>query len=539
GGVFAYGRASFAGSVGGAVPLNAPMVAMAATPSGGGYWLAGRDGGVFALGDAGFRGGAEGLADGDRVADIAAAPGGGGYWLATDRGSVQARGDVPVLGDLAGAPLNAPVTAIVATPTGQGYWLVARDGGVFAFGDATWVGGAAEVALNRPVVDMAATPSGRGYWLVAADGGVFAFGDAGFYGGALGAVTGSVVAISTTHTGRGYWLASSKGGVYAFGDAGFYGAAADADLQAPVVGMAAGLGTAVPVGDQRLANRFGWDISWPQCGGRYPATGHGYAIVGVTDGHAFSVNPCLQEQHRWSRRQGSLAGLYVNVNYPSRAVEPLLGLAMGDACSLDDLGCQLYQWGARGAAEAFAAADALGVTTPHWWLDVETANRWSPDTAANSRIIQGAIDTMRARGVDVGIYSTPYQWGVIAGGFSPGLPVWLAGPNNLEEASATCAQGTSFGGGVTWMVQFPYGGFDGNLLCDPGVSTALGAFRLPPRPAVPVLDATELAALAAGTRLGASSPPPAPPQCGRWGSSHPCRSYALGSADVRPGEARG
>ena len=47
GGVFAYGASSFHGSAGG-LPLQAPVVGIAATPSGRGYWLAAADGGVFA-----------------------------------------------------------------------------------------------------------------------------------------------------------------------------------------------------------------------------------------------------------------------------------------------------------------------------------------------------------------------------------------------------------------------------------------------------------------------------------------------------------
>ena len=75
---------------------------MAPTPSGKGYWLVARDGGVFAFGDAPFRG---------------------------------STGDIT---------LNQPIIGIVPTPGGDGYWFVASDGGVFAFGDAPFLGSAVD-----------------------------------------------------------------------------------------------------------------------------------------------------------------------------------------------------------------------------------------------------------------------------------------------------------------------------------------------------------------------------------------------------------
>jgi hypothetical protein len=60
GGVFSYGDATFYGSTGGQ-HLNAPIVSIATTPDGQGYWLFAADGGVFNYGDAGFYGSAAGL----------------------------------------------------------------------------------------------------------------------------------------------------------------------------------------------------------------------------------------------------------------------------------------------------------------------------------------------------------------------------------------------------------------------------------------------------------------------------------------------
>ena len=73
-------------------PLNQPIVGMAQTADGGGYWMVASDGGIFAYGDAGF------------------------------------------YGSMGGSPLNKPIVGMAATPDGKGYWLVAADGGIFAFG---------------------------------------------------------------------------------------------------------------------------------------------------------------------------------------------------------------------------------------------------------------------------------------------------------------------------------------------------------------------------------------------------------------------
>jgi hypothetical protein len=55
GGIFSFGDAEFFGSTGD-VRLNQPILKMAATPSGKGYWFVASDGGIFSFGDATFHG---------------------------------------------------------------------------------------------------------------------------------------------------------------------------------------------------------------------------------------------------------------------------------------------------------------------------------------------------------------------------------------------------------------------------------------------------------------------------------------------------
>ncbi len=205
-------------------PLNAPVVGIAGTPDGGGYWLVGADGGVFAHGDAHFQGSLAGKALNAPIAGISATPDGRGYWLVAGDGGVFAFGDAHFEGSLAGKPLSKPIVGIASTPTGAGYWLVGGDGGVFAQGDAGFQGSLAGRALNAAIVGITATPTGRGYLLVGGDGGVFAFGDARFYGSeAEQRLNAGVVGIIPTPTGNGYTLAAADGGVFTFGDAQFNG----------------------------------------------------------------------------------------------------------------------------------------------------------------------------------------------------------------------------------------------------------------------------------------------------------------------------
>jgi L,D-peptidoglycan transpeptidase YkuD (ErfK/YbiS/YcfS/YnhG family) len=115
---------------------------------------------------------------------VAPTPDGHGYWIAGSNGGVFTFGDASFYGSMGGQNLNSPIVAMAATPDGHGYWLVAADGGVFSFGGATFYGSTGAMHLNAPIVAAVSTPDGHGYWLVASDGGVFTFGGATFYGSA-------------------------------------------------------------------------------------------------------------------------------------------------------------------------------------------------------------------------------------------------------------------------------------------------------------------------------------------------------------------
>ena len=204
--------------------LNANIVGMAPSPDGGGYWMVGGDGGVYASGDAGFYGSTGSLHLNKPVVGMAAAPDGKGYWFVASDGGVFNYGSAGFYGSAGSLHLNKPIVGMAPTPSGHGYWLVASDGGIFAYGDAGFWGSTGNLHLNKPVVGMAPTPSGHGYWFVASDGGIFSYGDAGFWG-STGSIhlNSPIVGMAAAPNGNGYWFVASDGGVFNYGSAGFSG----------------------------------------------------------------------------------------------------------------------------------------------------------------------------------------------------------------------------------------------------------------------------------------------------------------------------
>lgn len=212
---------------------------------------------------------------------------------------------------------------------------------------------------------------------------------------------------------------------------------------------------------------IGYDVSFPQCGGALPAN-PAFGIVGDNGGRPFDHNPCLATQYAWAASAAQPAAFYINTANPGTA-SPRWTSPGPHPCNgtETDVGCA-YNYGWNGAADAFAYAVTQTPTSAAaqhaWWLDVETANSWSPTVSLNGADVQGAIDYLRSQGVAVvGLYSTAFQWGQITGGASMALPNWVAGATDAVSARSRC--GTGFSGGPVRLVQFPSASYDGDIAC--------------------------------------------------------------------------
>lgn len=266
----------------------------------------------------------------------------------------------------------------------------------------------------------------------------------------------------------------------------FAGALLLAAVAAPGVEARGGPGaSSSPVGN---------DIGWPQCGGAYPK-GQAFGIVGLNDGLANNLNPCLASELAWaagsSGKSASLppAAIYVNTADPGQVINLITDWPTGNtgsvtdpygscdgtdsaACSWQygwDRATQDVQWLAATVGTGFST---LAAAYP-WWLDVETGNTWetggSAALANNTADLEGMVAALEYAGAPyVGVYSTSYQWSTIAGATSGqsalnGLPDWIPGARTQSAAQSNCSL-PSFTGGPVLITQW-FGKYDGDVSC--------------------------------------------------------------------------
>jgi beta-lactamase class A len=410
--------------------LASPVVGMAATPDGLGYWAVASDGGIFAFGNAAFEGSTGGMRLDAPIVGMAATSDGGGYWLVASDGGVFAFGDAAFLGSMGGRPLNQPIVGMAATPSGHGYWLTASDGGVFSFGDAAFLGSMGGTHLNEPVVGMAATPSGGGYFMTASDGGIFAFGNATFEGSLGGTpINEPVVGIAVSPSGHGYWLAAADGGVFTYGDAPFEGSDGGTSKQG-----AAAVGIAGRPGGYWLAYGIDAKAQMISSIAAFAATRADNVTVAVQDlttNQIYQFRPGVTENTASTLKVDILATLLGQAQAAGRSLTPeeqSLAVPMIED-SLDSAADTLWTRLGPGAVGAFERAEGMTSTVPATdgvWGSTQTT---ALDRLAMIRtVIQpNALLTNASRAYILSLMEniTPSQdWGA-TGGVPPGVTVAL------------------------------------------------------------------------------------------------------------------
>jgi hypothetical protein len=221
----------------------------------------------------------------------------------------------------------------------------------------------------------------------------------------------------------------------------------------------------------------GLDVSFPQCSPRshidFP-TNIPFAVVGVNGGIASKSNPCFLREYDFAlllsgQTEQPHASVYVNTGNPALAGtwwpskdKTQAGTAVenpnGSCSGLAGAPCAYVYGYSMAEADYRRVSESLAPLPGLWWLDVETSNSWQPDVVANAAMLTGMVDYFQAKGLEVGLYSTSYQWNRIAGVTSPdshlaGLRSWLAGAS-YSGAAADCEKSPLTPNGVVTMVQY-------------------------------------------------------------------------------------
>jgi hypothetical protein len=238
--------------------LQSPIAGIAPTADNGGYWLVAKDGGVFAYGDASYVGslpaagiGPVGASSGHHlsasIVGIVPTPDGKGYLMVAKDGGVFAFGNAHFEGSCASiGGCDAPAVAVVPDATGNGYWLLLSNCDMVPFGDAPKITDnnceSSAVANQLVATSAARTPDGRGYWVLLDNGTTFPEGDAKLLGSwdskKMTTTRNRAVAIVPTADGGGAWVVLANGIVDPFGDAPSLGDLDGTPLSAPITAAA-------------------------------------------------------------------------------------------------------------------------------------------------------------------------------------------------------------------------------------------------------------------------------------------------------------
>jgi hypothetical protein len=241
----------------------------------------------------------------------------------------------------------------------------------------------------------------------------------------------------------------------------------------------------VAVAPEKNGPVVGGDVSWPQCprgmgipekptlGLPMPLDSARFVILGLTNGPAFTPNPCLADQVRWVGERHLMAAAYAVSSYPDR---PTLA-RLGDDGPFDGdtrLGA-LRNVGYQQAGFNLATMRRAGLEAPVVWMDVEPVPvfSWSDDTVANAAVVEGAARGYSDAGYAVGVYSTPTLWRTVVGDLELGLPEWrAAGQTSRAEAVRRCRDDWAFQGGPAVLAQWVEARRDHDITC-PGTALVL------------------------------------------------------------------
>lgn len=242
--------------------------------------------------------------------------------------------------------------------------------------------------------------------------------------------------------------------------------------------------TAAPLDPSAATATVGGDVSWPQCpvgmgipsrrslGLPMPGAKAQFIVIGLTNGPAFTPNPCLATQVAWARERGLPTSTYAVATWPT--ARQLARHGTKGPYAGTTLRSRLRNVGYAEGRYNLARLAAVGLTVPHVWIDVEhySIRPWSSSTRNNRAVVRGIVRAYQDAGVATGFYSTTLQWPDIVGTARWGLPEWhTAGPRSKAVALSRCTE-RSFQGGPIVLAQWWTDTADHDLVCPTGPATS-------------------------------------------------------------------
>lgn len=228
------------------------------------------------------------------------------------------------------------------------------------------------------------------------------------------------------------------------------------------------LGVGLSAQPAHAEDLLGYDISWPQCSPwRVPPNDADFVILGLTNGLAFTWNPCLQDQIAWARARGIPAHGYAMATYPT--ADQLAKHGGVGPWPNTTLVNRLRNVGYAEAADVIKELNLYAWSPPVVWIDVEPRPRqpWPSNTTNNRAVVVGLMRGLRDAGFGFGIYSYENGWKQIVGSWRlTGVPTWVpAGTLDYPgEVFDKCVL-PSFSGGPVLLAQWVENNLDHDLTC--------------------------------------------------------------------------
>jgi hypothetical protein len=238
----------------------------------------------------------------------------------------------------------------------------------------------------------------------------------------------------------------------------------------------------------------GYDISWPQCPGGepMPPTDTDFVVIGLTNGLAFTENPCVASLRQWSVDNAVPAHAYTMATYPTSA--QLTQYAAAGPYGTASMAGKLRNVGYAEGRAAVATLRRIGWDPPMVWVDVEPrpkqpwpATTTRQATTRNRWVVEGIMRALSDSGFAYGVYSSPNAWTTVVGRWwLPGVPVWATvGPRGEAAALAACST-PSWSGGPVFLAQHWNDDYDFDVTCPPWSFEP----ATPPAPSASTADVT-------------------------------------------------